>query len=139
MKAKSPIKKAAKTPRKKKILKSPYEGCVVHQRLTEEILLDMGWKEGIDYIGNKVFRLKMPFYHDLFQIELNPELNGRRTNPNCGILSLYHPEMKDVEVYGNRRTRIMNFPARETRIAHYVDTYARLMLIINVLTEVNLY
>jgi hypothetical protein len=70
-------------------------------KLTTNILLELGFRgEGKGITGRPTYRLKVPpnkkygkhYYYQL-QIELG---DYPTTNPNCGILSLYDPEIKHM-------------------------------------------
>ena len=101
--------------------------------LTPEILKGLGFKKAkCNLLGNEVWRLSLPYYSYVIQVELH---DYPVTNPNCGILSLYTPEEKNVEVYqSNGRKKLMNFKEQNFRIAHYVHTPERLRQLITVLT-----
>ncbi len=101
--------------------------------LTPEILKNLGFTKAIDsLLNNEVWRIKVPYYHSIIQIELH---DLPISNPNCGILSLHTPEEKNVEVYGSgNRKKLMTFKEQTTPIAWYVHTPERLHQLITVLT-----
>jgi hypothetical protein len=106
-------------------------------KLDEEGLLRMGFTAHEDTQGlGTVYRIKPAmYYHPMIQVQLRTDLP--RTNPNCGIVSIYSPEITD-KVITNEGEKQVTFPERITPIAWYVDTYDRLFAIINSLIQINL-
>lgn len=61
-------------------------------KLTPEILLSLGfYGEGKSITKNPLYRIKCN-HHYYLQVELNDYPD---TNPNSGIVSIFHPELKD--------------------------------------------
>jgi len=108
-------------------------------KLDEEGLLRLGFTEHDDPImKRKVYRIKPSmYYYPQIQMSLNTKVPS--TNPNCGILSIYHPEINDM-TFGKEgnKTVPVHFAERVTPIAWYVDTYTRLHKIINALIHQNI-
>jgi len=119
---------------KKRIFRSSF-----HQEeyLTDETLQRLGFNVAVDSMGFQVWRIKVPYYHHLIQIRINPELP--RTNPNCGVFSLYSPADTIDGIDENGNPEKITFPEKTTNVAWYVDTCERLYNLIKHITYVNLY
>jgi hypothetical protein len=101
--------------------------------LTDEILKELGFYIASDFLGQKSWRIKFPYYNHIMQITIRPDFH--RTNPNCGIFSLIIPEVYDSLEPGNNP----NEKEFSMNIAYHVDTAERLHAIMNSLTHINLY
>lgn len=105
--------------------------------LTDETLQRLGFSVAVDSMGFQVWRINVPYYHKVIQVSINPDLP--RTNPNCGVFSLYTPQqvVDGVDAEGNPEQ--ITFPESTTNVAWYVDTCERLYSLIQIITHVNLY
>lgn len=108
-----------------------------HSALDEEVLKNLGFKRTKTKgpVPEVVWRIKIPYYHSLIQVKLGPY---PASNPNCGIVSLYSPEVTAPVYYANGRKKMVTFPERTTNIASYVNTPERLRNIIVSLTQQNI-
>ena len=117
-----------------KIIKCSY---VRENYLTDEILKNLGFTEAVDFVNQKCWRISIPYYAHMIQISIRPHLP--RTNPNCGVLSIYSPAETLLVVEDNGKERKKKLEESTHPIAWYVDTCERLKLIIDSLTHRNLY
>lgn len=101
--------------------------------LTSDVLENLGFKKAIgSLLKNEVWRISVPYYHYQIQVEI---MDLPIDNGNCGILSLYMPEEKDVDVsngYGKRK--YVTFKEQTIPVAYHVHTPERLYQLITVLT-----
>lgn len=105
-------------------------------QLTVEILKRLGFKKAKDIIDRDVWRISPSMYYSpMIQVSLG---NYPRTNPNCGIVSIYHPKEKATGFTNKGKKKIVTFKESEWPIAWGVDTYTRLEKIITSLTQRNL-
>lgn len=128
-------------------------------KLTTQKLIDYGFRgEGKGITNNPLYRLEIEKHSYQFQVELG---NYPTSNPNCGIVSLYFPEEKDVHCatyekkvnskkIGQKPKRIdyieseddyyfygikyISLIERQVHIAWYVSTTERLEAIVKALT-----
>jgi hypothetical protein len=105
--------------------------------LTDGTLQRLGFSVAVDSMGFQVWRITVPYYPKTIQISINTDLP--RTNPNCGVFSLYSPEqtVDGIDTLGNPET--ITFPERTENVAWHVDTCERLYKLIQIITYVNLY
>jgi hypothetical protein len=105
--------------------------------LTDETLQRLGFSVAVDSMGFQVWRLSVPYYYKIIQISINPDLP--RTNPNCGVFSLYSPAQTIDGINENGDPEPITFPETTTNVAWYADTCERLYNLIKHITHVNLY
>jgi hypothetical protein len=105
--------------------------------LTDETLQRLGFTVAVDSMGFQVWRIKIPYYYKTIQIRINPDLP--RTNPNCGVFSLFTPQETIDGVNAQGEPEQLTTPEQTTNVAWYVDTCERLYTLIQTITHVNLY
>jgi hypothetical protein len=102
-------------------------------KLTEQWLIDNDFENaGTDSVDIRRYRKDYSGYPFTIQITIGDYPSD---NPNCGIVSIYMPEEKNMPAPTNDDLKnTIDFPEINQPIAWFVDTVERLEFIIDALT-----
>lgn len=103
------------------------------RKLTDEYLLNNDYELiSKDDYNRRIYRRNYIGYPFIIQVELN---DYPQTNPNCGILSIYMPEEKDMPFPTNDDpNHKIDWPELNQPIAWHLYTIDRLHIIVDALT-----
>lgn len=100
-------------------------------KLTPEILRKLGFRgEGRSLSNTPAYRLEVPkgeegyYCYGQFQLVLGDYPDS---NPNCGILSLYQPEVKDAHVLSDDSEQKLDYILEdhgEYKVGYIYDTFS---------------
>jgi hypothetical protein len=99
-------------------------------------LKKLGFKKcGKDELGRIIWRIQPPYYVAQLQLVLG---NYPASNPNCGVLSIHHPEEEATTYSKKGKKKKILFKEKTFPIAWYIDSYKRLHDLIISLTQCNI-